>query len=328
MQWLSVTIQTASSGVELLAANLTLWGFDSFVVTDQEEFEDFLADNTAYWDYVDESLSKKMAGCSQITLYLEDNEAAPQTLHHLRQQLQALKASYPDADFGSLQISINDVPDEDWANSWRKNYQPVAVGERLLIVPSWLSTDGTDGRVALRLEPGLTFGTGTHPTTQLCLQALQELVHGGERVIDLGSGSGILSIASLLLGASTAVGVDIDPKAEDIARENAALNELGNNRFNALTADLLTQPEVVEKLAQDGFDLVCANIVADVIISIIHLVPGLLRKSGIFICSGILDSRVEEVEAAIRASGLVVLERRQMAEWCMCRAALPQQEEF
>lgn len=317
MQWLELTIKTTSAAIDLVAAHLTMLGFDSFIMDDQQEFQQFLEENTAYWDYVDEALERKMSGLSQITLYLEDNAAAPERISFLRDQLTSLKAHCDDVDFGELSVSLSNVPDEDWANSWRKNYQPLPVGQRLLVVPHWLTPANPEGRIPVLLDPGMIFGTGAHASTQMCMKALEQLICGGERVVDLGSGSGILSITALLLGAATATGVDIDPKAEDIARENAAINQLGSERFTASTCDILTDFQAMQALASGGYDIVCANIVADVIIPMAAIVPQFLRPNGTFICSGILASRAAEVKAALGAAGLTVTGSEELDGWCM-----------
>lgn len=166
----------------------------------------------------------------------------------------------------------------------------------------------------------MIFGTGAHASTQMCMIALEDAIHGGERVIDLGSGSGILSITALLLGAAAATGVDIDPKAEDIARENAAINGLHGDRFTAVTGDVLSDRAMMERLAQGGYDIVLANIVADVIIPLSAVVPRFLRKNGVFICSGILDRRLEEVKAAMEAAGLTICAVRTAEDWCQITA--------
>lgn len=317
MQWLELTIKTTSAGMELVAAHLTMLGFDSFIMDDQQEFQQFLEENTAYWDYVDEELEKKMSGLSQITLYLQDDAAAPEQISFLRDQLAVLKGRFENIDFGELSVTLANLPDEDWANSWRKNYQPLPIGQRLLVVPHWLTPENPEGRIPILLDPGMIFGTGAHASTQMCMKALEQLVQGGERVVDLGSGSGILSITALLLGADTATGVDIDPKAEDIARENATINHLGADRFTASTCNVLTDTPAMQALASGGYDIVCANIVADVIIPMSPIVPQFLRPEGTFICSGILASRAGEVKAALSAAGLDVTGGEEMDGWCM-----------
>lgn len=325
MQWLELSIQTASAGVETVAERLTVLGYDSFIIDDQAEFEDFLEQNRQYWDYVDEDLAQKMQGLSQIRLYIEDGPTAPETLRQLEAELALLKRQRPGADLGTLEIRLQNLQEEDWENNWKQYYQPLPIGQKLIVVPQWLDPHQDPARIPVRLDPGMIFGTGAHASTQMCLVALEEAVHGGERVIDLGSGSGILSIAALLLGAATATGVDIDPKAEDIARENAAFNDLHGDRFTAVTGDVIGDRSAMERLAQGGYDIVLANIVADVIIPLAPVVPHFLRPNALFICSGILDRRLDEVRSAIEAAGLEVAAVRTQEDWCQITARLPRE---
>lgn len=314
MEWLEVTIKTASSAIELVEDRLTILGFDSFIVDDQADFQNFLANNQQYWDYVDEELEKKMAGLSQIRLYLEDVPAAMETVSYLRDQLQVLRRANPGIDFGSLSVQLANVKDEDWENNWNQYYQPLPIGQRLLVVPEWLHPENPENRVEVLLDPGMIFGTGAHASTQMCMRELEHYIRGGERVLDLGSGSGILSITALLLGAASAVGVDIDPKAEDIARENAGINQLHSDRFTALTGDVIDDRSMSRRLG-DGYDIVLANIVADVIMALAPHVPSFLKPGGVFICSGILDRRYEDVRAALERAGLRILSTDTQDDW-------------
>ena len=314
MEWLEVTIKTASSAIELVEDRLTILGFDSFIVDDQADFQNFLANNQQYWDYVDEELEKKMAGLSQIRLYLEDVPAAMETVSYLRDQLQVLRRANPGIYFGSLSVQLANVKDEDWENNWKQYYQPLPIGQRLLVVPEWLHPENPENRVEVLLDPGMIFGTGAHASTQMCMRELEHYIRGGERVLDLGSGSGILSITALLLGAASAVGVDIDPKAEDIARENAGINQLHSDRFTALTGDVIDDRSMSRRLG-DGYDIVLANIVADVIMALAPHVPSFLKPGGVFICSGILDRRYEDVRAALERAGLRILSTDTQDDW-------------
>ncbi len=313
MDWLEVRLKTASPGIELVAARLTALGYDSFIMDDQQEFHDFLEENRQYWDYVDDSLAARMAGLSQIRLYLEDSPAAREQARTLPALLAPLRAQFPAVDFGPLSVALAPCRDEDWENNWKQYYTPLEAGERLFIVPEWLSPEIPAGRVALRLDPGLSFGTGAHASTQMCLMALENFVQGGERVVDLGCGSGILSIAALLLGADSAVGVDIDPMAEDVARANAALNDLGPGRFTARTGDVLQDSTLLRELS--GCGLLLANIVADVIIPLAPAARAMLAPGGKLICSGILDIREDEVRAALTHAGFTIIERRALEDW-------------
>lgn len=314
MQWIEATVRTAPDGIDLLCAELTEAGFDSFMVDDCAQFEQFLEDSRDYWDYVDESLAQKMRNISQVRLYLEE-DAAQEQLARLRALLTELPARYPACDFGPLTIALEDVPDEDWENSWKAHYRPLPIGEKLLIVPQWMTVDDLQGRLPVILDLGLTFGTGEHASTRMCLCALEELISGGERVADLGSGSGILSIAALRLGAKSAVGIDVDPAAEHIARENAARNGFGADRFSACTGNVITDRARMRELAAGRYDLVCANIVAGVIVQLMPVVPHFLRPGGVFLCSGILNEREQEVREAIAAAGLTVFAQRREDGW-------------
>ena len=314
MQWIEVTIKTTSAAIDLVCDRLTVLGFDSFIIDDQQDFERFLEENHQYWDYVDEDLEQKMQGLSQIRLYLEDSAAAPEQISTLRDDLAVLRRDYPAVDFGSLEVALANVRDEDWENNWKQYYKPLAIGEKLLVVPEWLNPENPENRVVVLLDPGMIFGTGAHASTQMCMRELERTIRGGERVLDLGSGSGILSITALLLGAKTAVGVDIDPKAEDIARENAAINALYADRFTAVTGDVIGDRAMMERLG-DGYDIVLANIVADVIIPLSPVVPHFLTKEGVFICSGILDTRFDEVSAAIERAGMRIVSSDRQEDW-------------
>ena len=320
MEWLEVPIKTISPAIDLLGARLTAIGYDSFIIDDSEDFSEFLKDNTQYWDYVDEDLARKMQNVSQIRLYLPHDAQAPEQIAQLKSELEVFRAQNPDTDLGSLEVSLQNLQEEDWEESWKQYYQPIPIGEKLLIVPQWLSPENPEHRIPVVLDPGMIFGTGAHASTQMCLRALEQTIHGGERVIDLGSGSGILSIAALLLGAQEATGVDIDPKAEDIARENAALNGLAAPKFRAVTGNVIGDKAMMESLSEGGYDVVLANIVADVIIPLSAVVPHFLRPDGVFICSGILNTRLPEVERAIEAAGLTITQREMQEDWCRLTA--------
>lgn len=323
MQWLELCIQTCSAGIELVGERLTVLGYDSFIVDDQAEFETFLEQNKQYWDYVDQGLQEKMEGLSQIRLYLEDNAQAMETVRHLQDELQLLRRQNPGKDLGTLEIRISNLQDEDWENNWKQYYQPIPIGKRLVVVPQWLDPNQDPDRLPIRLDPGMIFGTGAHASTQMCMMALEETIHGGESVLDLGSGSGILSITALVLGAASAIGVDIDPKAEDIARENAAFNGIGADRFTAVTGDVIADQAMMERLAGQ-YDIVLANIVADVIIPLSSIVPQFLKPEGVFICSGILDRRLEDVRQALHAAGLWEVSVRTLEDWCQITCKIRQ----
>ena len=311
MRWLEVHIDTNHAGLDTVQAMLSGLDVDGVMIEDEEEFQDFLENNHDYWDYVDEDLERHMAGRSRITFYLEAQEAGFAKLGEVRVALEGLKQER--RDLGTLLMTLEDVEDADWENNWKQYYKPMEIGERLLVIPQWEEADPGD-RVPLYLDPGLTFGTGAHATTRLCLTALETLVRGGERVLDLGCGSGILSVAALRLGAGSALAVDIDDKCRTAARENAGLNGIGPDRLDILVGNLLTDRAAAEKIG-GGYDLVLANIVADVIIALAPRVRGLLSPGGTFLCSGIIEGRADEAAAALNAAGLEIRERREDNGW-------------
>ncbi len=302
MAWLEITVNTASKDVEDVAARLTARGYADLVIEDQAEFESFLEENRAYWDYIDDEFQKKLEGLSRIKLYLEEGDEAG--LARLRDTV---------AELG-LTMEAKPLPETDWEESWKDSYPPQEVGENLVVLPYWLAEEET-GRKKIILDPGLTFGTGAHPSTQMVMEAMEQRVQPGWHCLDLGSGSGILSITALRLGAQSAVGVDIDPKAEDIARENAAYNGFGSPAFTALTGNVTEDKALMHRLSQDHYDLLLVNIVADVIIGLSPILPDFMGEHTLLICSGILDSRLDDVTAALENAGLTITEIRAKEEW-------------
>ena len=324
VKWLEVHIDTNHTGLEPVETMLSALGIDGVVIDDETEFEDFLENNGQYWDYVDEDLRQEMQGRSRITFYLEAGDEGFAKLGEVRIALEELKKTRDDC--GTLLMTLDDLEDADWENNWKQYYKPMEIGDRLLVVPEWLREDPkvraglAAGRVALVLDPGLTFGTGSHATTRLCLTALEKHVRGGETVLDLGCGSGILSIAALLLGADRAVACDIDEKCMDVAYENAALNGVGRDRYTVRWGDVVTDRALRRELG-GPYDVVVANIVADVIKALASTVRPLVREGGIFLCSGIIDDRAEEVAQCLRDNGWTIAETRSSEGWFsyLCR---------
>ena len=317
MKWQELHIDTVHAGLDAVETLLSSLGIDGVVIDDETEFQDFLENNHQYWDYVDEDLEKQMQGKSRVTFYLEANEEGFAKMGEVRIALEDLKQRRRDC--GTLLMTLENLEDADWENNWKQYYKPMEIGERLLVIPQWETAD-TKGRVPLILDPGLTFGTGSHATTRLCLTALEQRIHGGERVLDLGCGSGILSIAALRLGADCAFACDIDDKCLKVAYENAALNGIGPDTYTVKVGDILTDTALRADIGT-GYDIVVANIVADVIIALAPAVRPLLKKDGVFLCSGIIDDRAEEVAGKLREAGLEILETHSSEGWFsyLCR---------
>ncbi len=310
LTWLEITINTTGDDLETLAARLTANGVVGLVIEDEADFRQFLENNRQYWDYVDDELLRRMEGAARVKFYVTDDADG-------RKQLEQFTAGLEGYEILSTPLREN-----DWATSWQKYYKPLAVGEKLYVVPEWEKDSPLpEGKTPVWLNPGLTFGTGSHASTQLCLEGLERAVRPGDRVLDLGCGSGILSIAALCLGAGFAAAVDIDPKAVDVAYENAALNGVGKDRYDVRAGNVLADKGLVAELMQRRYQVVLANIVADVIIPLSAFAGDFMAPDGWFICSGIIDARSGEVRAALEKNGFTVVEKKEKTGWCafVCR---------
>jgi len=303
MTYLEITVTTTPESIEAVAATLTAKGFSELVLEDQGEFETFLEENRAYWDYIDEALQEKLQGLSCIKLYLEDTDT--ESFARLQEVVSQL----------GLTMTATPLQEENWEESWKDNYPPQQVGKNLVVLPYWLADTDTEGRLPVILDPGLTFGTGAHPSTQMVLETMEQTVKNGASCLDLGSGSGILSIAALRLGAEKAIGVDIDPKAEGIARENAAYNGFATPEFTAFTGNVTEDKQLMDTLSQGQYDVVLVNIVADVIIGLAPVLPRFLTEKTVLICSGILDTRLQDVVQALQQAGIEVTATKTKEDW-------------
>lgn len=321
MEWAEITIETTAAGVEPLGARLVALGIPSFQIEEESDLAELIDNNQKYWDYIDEELERSRRGVNRVKLY-ERMELLSDTLLLLKQGLEALKTDLPEVLFGSLGISVEVKNEEDWANAWKRFYKPTPVGKRILIVPEWEKDYDAMGRIVFINNPGMSFGTGLHASTRLCMNALERRVKPGDTILDLGCGSGILSIIGLLLGADRAVAVDIDGNAVDVAKRNAARNGIGADRYTGFSGNILGDSGLVTEISLNKYSVVLANIVADVIIGLCPLIPALLAKDGVFITSGIIEERKDEVTDAILTAGLKVIEISDEDGWCAVSAGL------
>ena len=299
MRYIEVTVNTPGAEIDARCQEMADMGAGGFVIENEEDFKDFLEQNHQYWDYVDDELENQFAGVSRIKCYLTDDEDGLAVLRRIN-------AAYDD-------VTTSYVEDSDWENNWREYYKPIEVGEKLVVVPEWEEAP-QDGRLPLRLDPGLIFGTGSHATTRMCLAALEKFSKPGVRVLDHGCGSGILGIGALILGCDSCLGVDIDPKAPDVVMSNAALNGIGADKMTAWAGDIIADSSLRARIG-GGYQLVLANIVADVIIPLSAVVRQFMAPGAVFICSGIIEHRWPETEAALISNGFEILDHKSEEEW-------------
>ena len=300
MRWMELSAATTSREIDSLCAALEALGVDGMSIEDEADFREFLENNHKYWDYVDNELNDRFKGLSRVIFYLADDEAG-------RAQLAEIERSL------GRKLELSYLEDQDWENSWKDCYEPLPIGKKLMVVPEWMEPE-LDGRIALRLDPGIAFGTGSHATTRMCLEALEDYAAPGKKALDLGCGSGILGIGALLLGCDSVTGCDIDPKSPDAARMNAALNGIGEENYHVCAGDVLSDEGMRRRLGA-GYEIVLANIVADVVIPLAGFVRRFMAPGGVFICSGIIDYRAEEVENVLKRSGFTVLRHLHEEEW-------------
>lgn len=310
--FIQVDIYTSSQAIDGITGALTEYGINGFIIQDSADFEDFLADKNANWDYVDDGLMGLKTVEPRITLYVHENAQGHETLAAICGLIDGYKANNADGFYGNIRIELANVKEEDWANNWKKYYKPFKVGKSLIIKPSWETVEPRDGDKILEIDPASTFGTGQHHTTKMVMETLEETVDGGECVLDLGCGSGILSIAALLLGAKSVTICDIFENAVKTASENIAKN--GFESCTAYCGNIIEDEKLREKIG-GGYDIICANIVADVIIAMSGLFKGFIADGGRLIVSGIIDERVDEVTAALSENGWRTVSAKNEEGW-------------
>ena len=289
MDYREVTIALAHDGLDTLITWLSAQGFDQLYIEDGQEFQAHWEQNPAIWDMIDDTLSASLRNVCRVHLYLDDTLSG--ALQTLSDGINALPALFPHIAWGSLHFSEQLVKQEDWAENWKQYYAPIDIDGKLLIQPEWLALTTAPDKPVFYCDPGLSFGTGSHETTRLCLEELTARIQGGERILDIGCGSGILSQCALLLGASYAIGTDIEEQAIDVSRHNLQRNHLSQAEYRKI--NLLSDNPFAA--SDRPFDIVLSNIVADVIIALAPVVSRLLAPGGLWITSGIIEERKKEV---------------------------------
>lgn len=316
MEWIEVFVATSQMGLEPVEGVLYQCGLNGLMIHDEADFAEFLENPNREWDYVaDELVEEKQEQTTGITFFLRDNLYGREQLSQIKSALQSVKETEKELDLGSLEVTMKNVAEEDWANNWKKYFKPFSVGDKIMIKPSWEELPAQTDKIILKIDPGHIFGTGTHETTQLCMELIEKYVKKDDMVLDIGCGSGILSIASLLLDAKEADAVDIDPNAIQIAYENSDRNDIDRNRYHVKAGNILEDKELQASYSGKKYDLVAANIVADVIIALTKQVPDYIKDGGIFLCSGIITERKEDVLEALKAANFAVLDIKEKTSW-------------
>lgn len=312
MDWIKISIITTNAGIDAVSNCLSELGLDGIEIADKDDFVEFLENNRKYWDYVDEELERLKEADTKITVYVSNDDEGKQQLAEVKKRINDLKSCDKEKMFGTLSIITANVKDEDWSENWKQYFKPLKIGEKILIQPEWQPIEETD-RIVFKVNPGMTFGTGSHDSTKFCIEEISDNLKFGDTLLDLGCGSGILSIIGLLLGASDCTAVDIDPNAVDVAYANLELNGLDRAHYHVSSGDVIADSGLRNSFKK--YDIVVANIVADVIIALSPFVRGFMKEGGLFICSGIINDRADEVKNALQSAGLNIKNIKQSDEW-------------
>lgn len=299
MNWTEITVSIPNEFTESAAAIANMTVPYGIYIEDYSDLETS-AWEIAHIDLIDEDLINKDRENSVIHIYISECDNAAEALEFLKERLTAEKIPFEAGSFG--------VDDTDWNENWKKYFHTIEIGEKLAVVPSWKNYENRQNRTVLSIDPGAAFGTGTHATTSLCLELLQDFVKNDTKMLDIGCGSGILALASVLLGAEKAFGVDIDAQSVKTAKENAVINKI-DNKVGFEVGDLT---EVVS----GKYDVICANIVADVIIRLLPDAKNFMTDGGVLIVSGIIDIRKDDVLKAVEENGFRVSRERYRDNWC------------
>ncbi|MCL2774584.1 MAG: 50S ribosomal protein L11 methyltransferase [Oscillospiraceae bacterium] len=316
MEWIKIKVSTTKKGLDVVADVFDKAGISSVEIEDSEEFLEILEQTKPQWDFVEESLyEEKIKACS-VSGYTANNTGGNDTLNIIGEKINSLKLSDSGKIYGSLEMFISLIDEEDWAENWKKYFKPIPVGENVLICPVWEEIpEEYKSRTVFKIDPGMSFGTGTHETTRLCVCALEKHIKHDDTVLDLGSGSGILSIISLLLGAEFARAVDIDENCVRIAGENAKTNNISPEKYEVYSGNLLTDKKLIPQINGVKYNIILMNIIPDVIIPLLPLVKELLAENGVAILSGIIAKYLEDIENAVILNGLQIVEKTSENDW-------------
>ena len=316
MKWLEISITTSAIGIEHVEATLLMCGISGWQVYDIDEMRTFLAENPKEWDCIDEAAFENYPNNATLMFFVADDENGIEIIEDVKAELNALSYSLPDIDLGSLELTATQVDDENWLESWKEFFVPFEIGENLVIKPSW-EEYSNDEKIVVDINPGHVFGTGHHETTRLCIEALERRIKPGDIMLDLGCGSGILSIIGILLGAKESIAADHSPGAAGVTYLNAEANGIPKEKLTVHIGDVVADAHLHEKISSGKYDCIVANIITDVIISLSPIIAcmGCLKPGGLFISSGIITERLDEVHQALRDSGFDIIETTVDGGW-------------
>ena len=318
MKYIEFKVHASRQGIEQVTAMYLRMGIDQVSIDDPADMEDILNKKNEYgWDYVDDDLKKGLDREPTISIYFEDTEENREKIQQLKLQVMMLKSKELeglfgwDVDFGRLYAEDIIVDDADWKDKWKEYFKPVRITDRLVVKPTWEEYEPNDGEKVIQIDPGMAFGTGTHETTSLCLKLMEKYLGddpAGKTVLDVGCGSGILSIAAALLGCREVTGIEIDEDAVNVAGENVALNEVAD-------AVKIMQGDLVKGIDVKA-DIIVANLMADLVMMLAESAKEHLADGGVFISSGILVEKRDKVAEAVKAAGFEIVEIAEDGEWC------------
>jgi ribosomal protein L11 methyltransferase len=309
MKWIEGKIEVQSENADVVAALLPDFGIEGVEIIDEYENMRFIEEHPGNWDYVDDGLVNAQKGTALVKFYLTE-DFCKDTLNNIHRTL---------ASFGLLETK---VVEDDWSEAWKEHYKPFKLGKNIVITPAWEDYRPTEGEIVFKIDPGHVFGTGQHQSTALCIEMLEKHVTKGANILDIGCGSGILAIIALLLGGSHANAVDIDPSAMKVCLENAGLNNIPPENFAVYGGNILTDEKLRNQLGQQKYGIITANIIADVIIQITPIAKEFLAEDGIFITSGIIKDRRDDVLDILAKEGFATVELAIRDEWVAIVATL------
>ncbi len=317
MKYIEVKIYTTQEGLDPLTCILMDMGIAGFAIEDARDFTELMEKKNCYdWDYIDEKLMDMQNMRTSVTFYLEDSDEGQRILKELQNLVIVNRKTSTDFEDNNLienELVWKIVDDSDWKDNWKEYFKPAKITDNIVIKPSWEAYDANDGELVIEIDPGMAFGTGTHPTTFLCIRLLEKYIEPDrDTVLDVGCGSGILSIAAALLGAGEILAVDIDPVAVEVSEENAKRNGV-SEKVRSIYGDLT-------KGLNEKADIVVANLMADLVVMLTADVAAHLKGKSIYISSGILIEKKQMVAAAIEEKGFQILDILEEGEWCAIAA--------